>query len=298
VLTSLLGEALDNRGFSFIEVISDCPVFYGRFNREGEGWEMLAGMKRHDADMAGILASKQYVSHLPATPQPGALTTGVLHRQERPEYGAAYRTAAALVPRPTTNGQVGDVDKAAASPPVAAAQDRQDVRVAGAGGQGVVMAGTLLAEAAVRGGYNATHSQVYGPESRGGASRSDVVIAGGEIGFPLAEALDVLVALSPEAMSKFGPDLRDTGVLVVDADGVPDPLTGSFQTRSLPIVATARQVTGGIIGTGMVALGVAAELTGVVDADVLEQVVADKFPAHRESNVQALTAGRQLAREG
>jgi 2-oxoglutarate/2-oxoacid ferredoxin oxidoreductase subunit beta len=303
VLTRLLSEALTHRGFSFIEVISDCPVFYGRFNHEGDGWEMLAGMKRHDADMAGILATKRYVPHLPATPTPDALPLGVLHREERPEYGDAYRAAAALARRPAANGQRGGPEKTARgtapSPPApAGAHGRQDVRVAGAGGQGVVMAGTLLAQAAVLDGRNATHSQVYGPESRGGASRSDIVIATGEIGFPLAEALDLLVALSPEAAMRFAPHLRETGLLVVDADGVPDPPSGPFQTRSLPIVATARRVTGGLIGTGVVTLGVLAELTGVVGAGVLEAVVAAKFPTQRETNVRGLNAGMLLAQEG
>ena len=79
---------------------------------------------------------------------------------------------------------------------------RSEIRIAGAGGQGVVTAGRILAEAAILSGSNATHNQVYGPQSRGGASRSDVVIAGDEIGFPLADEIDLLIALSGEA---FGP---------------------------------------------------------------------------------------------
>jgi 2-oxoglutarate/2-oxoacid ferredoxin oxidoreductase subunit beta len=300
-LTDIMSQALSHPGFSFIEVISDCPVFYGRFNREGDGWEMLAGMKRHDSEMSGILGSKAYVSHLPQTPVPHALPLGVLHSDDRPEYGAAYRAAAAAnVAPPSTNGQAEPSVKPeeAPSPPVPGTRGRQDVRVAGAGGQGVVMAGTLLAEAAVQSGQNATHSQVYGPESRGGASRSDVVIDDGEIGFPLAEGLDLLVVLSAEAAQQFVPRVRPTGVLVVDVDEIPDPPTGPFEVRALPIVATARRVTGGLIGTGVVALGVLAELTGVVDAAVLERVVAAKFPEHREVNLAGLNAGMELVRDG
>jgi len=74
---------------------------------------------------------------------------------------------------------------------------RDEIRIAGAGGQGVVTAGRILAEAAILSGREATHSQVYGPQSRGGASRSDVVISSEAIGFPLADSIDLLVVLSP-----------------------------------------------------------------------------------------------------
>lgn len=174
---------------------------------------------------------------------------------------------------------------------------RNEIRIAGAGGQGVVTAGRILAEAAILSGSDATHSQVYGPQSRGGASRSDVVIASGAIGFPLADSIDLLIILSAEAYSRYVPELGEHGRLIVDSRCAPDSLNGT--AREFPVVDTARAVSGGQLVTGVVALGVLQALAGVVDAEALRQAVAARVPArHRKMNLEALNAGMQLVGGG
>lgn len=174
---------------------------------------------------------------------------------------------------------------------------RSEIRIAGAGGQGVVTAGRILAEAAILSGSNATHTQVYGPESRGGASRSDVVIATGEIGFPLANDIDLLVALSGEAYSRYQPELGERGRLVVDSRCAPIFLNGN--SCRVPVVDTARAISGSQLVTGVVALGVLQALAGVVDGEALRRAVAARVPArHRGMNLEALRAGMQLVDEG
>ena len=169
---------------------------------------------------------------------------------------------------------------------------RSEIRIAGTGGQGIVTAGRILAEAAVLSGRNATHSQAYGPQSRGGACRSDVVIATGEIGFPLASDIDVLVVLSGPAYTRYRPELGDDGILVVDSRCAPVPLAGAKQ---FPIVDTARAVFGNRVLIGVVALGLLQGLTGVVDADALRRAVAAGAPAaYRLTNLAALSAGMEL----
>lgn len=170
---------------------------------------------------------------------------------------------------------------------------RNEVRIAGAGGQGVVTAGRILAEAAILSGSNATHSQVYGPQSRGGASRSDVVIATGEIGFPLADDIDLLIALSGEAYAKYQPELAAAGRLIVDSRCAPESHNG--QVNEFAVVDTARAVCGSQLVTGVVALGVLHAFAGLVDADALGEAVATRVPAkHREMNLEALRAGMEL----
>ncbi len=174
---------------------------------------------------------------------------------------------------------------------------RNEIRIAGAGGQGVVTAGRILAEAAILSGSNATHTQVYGPQSRGGASRSDVVIAAGEIGFPLADAIDLLVILSSEAYSRYQPELGRNSRLLVDTRSAPVSANGEF--HRFPVVDTARTVSGAHLVTGVVALGVLQAFAGLVDADALRRAVAARVPArHREMNLEALGAGMQLVEEG
>jgi len=160
-----------------------------------------------------------------------------------------------------------------------------------------VTAGRILAEAAILSGSNATHSQVYGPQSRGGASRSDVVISAEEIGFPLADNIDLLVVLSGEAYARYAPELAEHGRLVVDSRCAPD--SPSSAACSFPVVDTARMVSGGQLVTGVVSLGVLQALAGVVDARDLRQAVSDRIPARlRKMNLEALEAGMRLVAVG
>jgi 2-oxoglutarate ferredoxin oxidoreductase subunit gamma len=172
---------------------------------------------------------------------------------------------------------------------------RSEIRIAGAGGQGVVTAGRILAEAAILSGSHATHTQVFGPQSRGGASRSDVVIARDEIGFPLADSIDLLVVLSGEAFSRYLEDVGSGARLVVDARAVPGNSGDSTDLHIFPVVDTARGISGGQLVAGVVSLGVLQAFAGVVDADALRRAVAGRVPAkHRDMNLEALDAGMQL----
>ena len=175
---------------------------------------------------------------------------------------------------------------------------RSEIRIAGAGGQGVVTAGRILAEAAILCGRDSTHSQVYGPQARGGASRSDVVIATEEIGFPLADNIDLLVILSAEAYARYQPELGEHGRLIVDDGCAPAPLNGQPRHGNIsqfPVVENARAVSGGQLVAGVVALGVLQAIAEVVDVDALREAVATGVPArHKEMNLKALEAGMQL----
>jgi 2-oxoglutarate ferredoxin oxidoreductase subunit gamma len=170
---------------------------------------------------------------------------------------------------------------------------RSEIRIAGAGGQGVVTAGRILAEAAILSGKQATHSQVYGPQSRGGASRSDVVIDTEEIGFPLADHVDLLIVLSDEAYEKYQPELGENSRLIVDRGC--EFGSGADGTTAYPVVDTARLISGGQVATGVVALGVLQAFAEVVDPEALRQAVAARVPQkHREMNLDALEAGMGL----
>lgn len=174
---------------------------------------------------------------------------------------------------------------------------RSEIRIAGTGGQGVVTAGRILAEAAILCGREATHSQVYGPQSRGGASRSDIVIATERIGFPLADQVDLLIVLSGEAYEKYEPELGEHSRLIVDGGCVADSLNEAA-TR-FPVVETARSISGGVLATGVVTLGVLQRFSGVVEADAVRHAVAIGVPPkHRDMNLNALEAGMDLVGVG
>ena len=169
--------------------------------------------------------------------------------------------------------------------------DRTEVRLAGEGGQGMILAGIILAEAAtIYGGQNAVQSQSYGPEARGGASKSEVVISSGEIDHPEVLQPDVVVTLSQEAFRKFASSIKSGGLLIVDADKVDS--TSAPGAIRLPITKMAFETTGRIITANTVALGVLVGMTGVVSREALEKAIIARAPhGTEEMNHKALEAG-------
>jgi 2-oxoglutarate ferredoxin oxidoreductase subunit gamma len=176
---------------------------------------------------------------------------------------------------------------------------RYELRLSGEGGQGLVLIGKILAEAAaVYDDRNATQSQSYGPESRGGASRSEVIISDDDIVYPKTESLDLLLALTQEALDKYHKDLRPGGWLVVDTDAVSRLPEGDRRVARVPFVRMAREKLGKAIVANIVALGVIVRLSGIVSEGAVEQAILTKVPRGTEElNRSAFRLGLDAARE-
>jgi 2-oxoglutarate ferredoxin oxidoreductase subunit gamma len=168
---------------------------------------------------------------------------------------------------------------------------RTEIRLAGEGGQGMILAGIILAEAAaIYDGKQATQTQSYGPEARGGASRAEVVISAGEIDHPEVLAPDVVIALSQEAYRKFAKSVRPDGFLIVDEDRV--VVEPGVEAVKIPVTRLALETTGKTITANTVALGVLVGLTGVVSRQAIEKAVTARAPkGTEEMNRRALEAG-------
>lgn len=177
--------------------------------------------------------------------------------------------------------------------------DRYEVRLAGLGGQGLVLAGVILAEAAsIHENKNAVQSQSYGPESRGGASKSEVIISPKEIDYPKATHIDVLLCLTDAAAEKYLKDCPETALVVADSDLVPSDIPSRFRSVKAPITRLARETVGKEFVTNIVALGLLRELTDVVSAEALEKAVLGRVPKGTEElNKRALEVGRDAAHE-
>ena len=173
---------------------------------------------------------------------------------------------------------------------------RQEIVISGSGGQGVVLGGIIVAEAAaIYEDRFATHNQSYGPEARGGASKSEVIISDGVIHYPEVENPDILVALTQEAVDKFSGQLKPTGIMITDAMVKKLPTKGEYKTYVLPIQGTAEEIRGQIV-TNMVTLGALVALTKIVSREALKQAVLARIPKGTEIiNMQALAAGMKLA---
>jgi 2-oxoglutarate ferredoxin oxidoreductase subunit gamma len=170
---------------------------------------------------------------------------------------------------------------------------RYEIRFSGSGGQGLILAGIILAEAAcIHDGKEAVQTQSYGPESRGGASKSEVVISGEEIDYPKVTSPDLLLAMTQEACSKYIGDLKDGGIALVDSDLAPSCSSEHGTVYSLPLTTMAREATGKTIAANIVALGAIIALSGVVSRTAIERAVLSRVPkGTEEMNIRALNAG-------
>jgi 2-oxoglutarate ferredoxin oxidoreductase subunit gamma len=175
---------------------------------------------------------------------------------------------------------------------------RYDIRLSGEGGQGLVLAGRILAEAAaIYDNKNATQSQSYGPEARGGASRSEVIISDEDIDYPKAVHIDLLLAFTQESCNKYTKDLKPDGILLVDSGAVTKIPEGSFRVYKVPITELARTQVGKAVVANIVALGIIVQLTRVVSVEALETAVLSRVPKGTEQlNTKAFRTGMEVAK--
>jgi 2-oxoglutarate ferredoxin oxidoreductase subunit gamma len=174
---------------------------------------------------------------------------------------------------------------------------RYEIRLSGSGGQGLVTAGIILAEAAgLHSDRFVCQSQSYGPEARGGASKSEVIVSDEEIDYPKAIKPDVLLAMNQSACDAYLFDLKPGGALIVDATLVKQlPTT---RAAAIPFTRIARTEIGKQAVANIVALGALVTITKVVAQRVLEEAVLARVPAGTEEmNRQALQAGIKAARK-
>jgi 2-oxoglutarate ferredoxin oxidoreductase subunit gamma len=175
--------------------------------------------------------------------------------------------------------------------------DRYTVRLSGAGGQGLGLAGKIMAEAAaIYDNKNVVQTQSYGPEARGGSSKTEVVISSREIDHPRASVLDLLLALNQESCDKYFGDLKPDGILIVDStyvQHVPSPNACCF-----PFTKMAEDKIGVIQTANIMALGAITIMTGIVPEEAMVSAVKKRVPPQSfEKNDAALRLGFELAKE-
>ncbi len=177
----------------------------------------------------------------------------------------------------------------------------QDVIVAGFGGQGVMLIGTLLAYAAMEDGLNVTYMPVYGPEMRGGTANCTVVVSKDDIGSPIIHLPKSLIAMNRPSLDKFQPRVQDGGVVVVNSSLVDMALADTARVQAVGVPANEiADSLGNTKMANMVAIGAYAQLTGVVPLDVLKaslkKVISPNYAKMIPANEQAIQAGADAVR--
>jgi 2-oxoglutarate ferredoxin oxidoreductase subunit gamma len=169
-----------------------------------------------------------------------------------------------------------------------------ELRIAGTGGQGLLLAGRILADALTAGGRHVAQSQTYEPTSRGGYCNADLVVADDAIDYPLATALDVLVLLDRLAVAPSWPLLKAGALVIADTRLCPELPAGNTRVLHLPLTRTAIEL-GSERVANIVALGALEQLTSLCDRDVLAHKVRVDAPRSLvQLNLDALAAGAAL----
>ena len=169
-----------------------------------------------------------------------------------------------------------------------------ELKLSGSGGQGLILAGVILAEAALLDGKHAVQSQSYGPEARGGASKAEVIISDSGIDFMKVQKCDMLLCLTQAAYDKYGKDY--TAVLVLD-ESLEVKYAAPAKVVKLPILACAADKLGKPMVANIVALGAINGILNLVSMESLSKAVLSLVPKGTEElNKRALEAGFELAK--
>ena len=176
-------------------------------------------------------------------------------------------------------------------------EERYEIRFSGSGGQGIITAAIILAEAAgVYEGRYVCQTQSYGPEARGGASKAEVVISKEVIDYPKAIKPDLLLAMNQASYDLFFSDLKPQGLLVVDAELVNQLPEG--RSVAIPFTDIARRETGKELVANVVALGAVGYLSKVVSLKNLEAALMARITKGTEAvNQRAFRAGIRAAKK-
>ncbi len=177
-------------------------------------------------------------------------------------------------------------------------QDRVRLQFCGFGGQGIVLSSVIFGTAAViKAGLNAVQTQSYGSEARGGECQAELILAEGPIHSPLADQVDILVAMSQLALDRHLDRLRAGGTLIIDPELVETPERSDIQLSKVPATEIANKL-GATIVANMVMLGFLQQATGLLSEEDLFETIRDNVPQQFvDVNLRAARRGMVLAQE-
>ncbi|MCW5963506.1 MAG: 2-oxoacid:acceptor oxidoreductase family protein [Bryobacterales bacterium] len=172
-----------------------------------------------------------------------------------------------------------------------------EIRIAGFGGQGVILAAQIVGKAAaIFEGIHATMTQNFGPEARGGACSAQLIVSAEPVLYPYVTRADILVAMSQEAFSKFVPELKPGGLLLVERDlvRIEESLPENVRIYGVPATRIAEKL-GKRVVQNIVMLGFFAAVAQVVSREALEKAVLSSVPeSMAKLNKDALQAGHDV----
>jgi 2-oxoisovalerate ferredoxin oxidoreductase beta subunit len=236
---------VENRGFSFVEVLAECPTHLGLTPMEAESWVRDAMTPVFPLGVKKDLTTEPL--EMPAFPT-----------FNEDELVQAIEATTEKAPR-FASGFPVHLDPADVA-----------LKLAGSGGDGAQTAALLIARAAINEGYDATHIPSYGPESRGGTSYADVHIAREEVLSPASPHPHILVAFNAPSLAKFGPEVAAGGTVIYDSSVIAElpQLPAGVRVIGVPLTGIAADL-GRVVVKNVVALGALCAATSLFPEETL-----------------------------
>jgi 2-oxoisovalerate ferredoxin oxidoreductase beta subunit len=269
---------VQNTGFSFVEVLAECPLHLGL-----------------DPEQAQVFVKEQMAPVFPLGVKKDVTDAAHFPTLERPSFEPAK---VAEVVESATEAP----PRFASGFPARIAPHDIALKLAGAGGDGAQTAALLITRAAINEGFDSTHIPSYGPESRGGTSYADVHIADTEVLSPAAPHPHVLVAFNAPSLAKFGPNVQPGGTIVYDSSVIAElpPLPKGVTAVGVPFTEIAKGL-GKVLVKNVVALGALQEATNIFPKETflaaIRLALKEKC-AMIPLNEEAFAWGARAVREG
>ena len=280
-IPALIKKGFENKGMSVIEVISPCPTGFGGRNNYRHVTQMYEELR----DNAVPVAKAEEMTEEELA---GKIVTGVFRSVTREEYVEKYYKMLGSI---TQEDELTDLtaDSYEADP---MNSPRYECRLSGSGGQGLVVAGIILSEAMIRQGKRAVHTQSYGVEARGGASRSEVVVSDRDINFPEVTEPDMLLAMTQDSYNKFAKDVKKGGVILSDSTFVKSKPMDDVRWFEYPITTYAKETLGETRAANIVALGLLTGLNGFISKQAVMDAILARLPQKLHAlNIRAFEDG-------
>ena len=292
-------EAMHHKGFSFIEVISACPVNWGRRNKLRTGKDMVKFFLEHTE-------IKRHPDPRDALIQMGTpILCGVFVNEKRPDYLDMMKAQLSKklgISEFRGDGKVTlpEEEKKVVSemrPPKEIKLTQ--IKLAGLGGQGIALLGLIMGRiASIFEGYSTVYTQEYGPEARGGASSSGLIISSRAVNMPYTTAPDILVIMAQGAFRKYRKDIRENSIIFIDKDLVrPQDIPNSVKVYAIPATRMAEKL-GRALVANIVMLGFFTAITPYFSVESAEKAVKMSVPKGTEEfNLTAFKEGYEYGRQ-
>ncbi|MCC6750051.1 MAG: 2-oxoacid:acceptor oxidoreductase family protein [Deltaproteobacteria bacterium] len=286
-LEELIAQALEHKGFSFVNVRGTCHTGWGSFNKRSDAFRYRRYIEERTLPV-------ERWRELPEGERPKHIPLGLIHCSDRPDIQSspAYQSVVARAGGAPVVEPLEPLRLAALEP--LSPRPRTAIRFAGSGGQGVISAGEIALSCALQAGQQGVFTKNYGPEARGGEAYSDLIVSDGEIYFPQAHELDVLVALNQQSFDKFRAAVRADGRILVNGTAV----TETYRDPRV-VVSPIGEILGREVrpprrelGINVLALAVALEFLEIVPRAALQAAVMQSVGKKNPTlNRRALEAG-------